>query len=106
MDREEILNQIKHTRCEDEGTVYIENRLRRNSTKGMMLCLVALIFYSTWADTAYYDLSAVFWMYAGISMFTAYRIGKMKSYFIIAVLQFSIAAYSAYMYIKTTWPIV
>ena len=45
MNREEILNGIKHTKCEDEGTVYIENRLRRSSTKGMMFCLIALMLY-------------------------------------------------------------
>lgn len=105
MKREEILDQIKHTKCDDEGTAYLENRLRRNSAKGMIFCLIVLMLYSVWAGVAYYDLMAVFWLYGGIAMFSAYRIGKMKSYFIISILEFAVAAYSAYMYMKSTWPL-
>lgn len=105
MNREEILSQIRHAKCEDEGAVYIENRLRRSSAKGMVLCLIVLMLYSVWAGVAYYDLMAIFWLYGGIAMFSAYRIGKMKSYFMISILEFAVAAYSAYMYIKSTWPL-
>lgn len=105
MNREEILNGIKHTKCEDEGTVYIENRLRRSSTKGMMFCLIALMLYRIWAGDPYYDLMAVFWLYGGIVMFSGYRISKVKSHFVIALLEFAVAAVSVGLYIKTTWPL-
>ncbi len=105
INREEILNEIKHTKCEDEGTVYIKNRLRRSTTKGMMFCLIALMLYRIWAGDPYYDLMAVFWLYGGIVMFSGYRISKMKSYFVIALLEFAVAAVSVEVYIKTTWPL-
>lgn len=105
MNREEILNGIKHTKCEDEGIVYIENRLRRSSTKGMMLCLIALMLYSVWAGGPYYDLMALFWLYGGFVMFSGYRISKMKSYFVIALVEFTVAAVSVGFYIKSTWPL-
>lgn len=106
MNRGEILSQISHEKSKDEGAVYLENQLRRKSAKGMMLCLMALMFYSIWAGTSYYDLMALFWLYGGIAMFSAYRIGKMKSYLIISILEFAVAAYSAYLYIRGTWPLL
>lgn len=70
----------------------------------MMLCLIALMLYSVWAGVPYYNLMAVFWLYGGIVMFSGYCISKMKSYFVMALLEFAVAAVSVGFYIKSTWP--
>ncbi|EJF41198.1 hypothetical protein HMPREF1141_1905 [Clostridium sp. MSTE9] len=71
----------------------------------MMFCLIALMLYRIWAGVTYYDLMTVFWLYGGIVMFSGYRISKMKSHFVIALLEFAVAAVSVGLYIKTTWPL-
>lgn len=49
--------------------------------------------------------NAVFWLYGGIVMFSGYRISKMKSHFVIVLLEFAVVAVSVGLYIKTTWPL-